>query len=245
MWPKRKLDLSSSYGGDSWEEQAFAEDAAGALGGCVWPPRSYTCNFCRREFRSAQALGGHMNVHRRDRARLKQAPPSDNGDLGVPNSNNPVITPTVSWDVQYPSQACTFLYNPSSDRRILASNLGSERRFHLLDDGVNGEKKKKTYSRILEDFKKNINYEEDDDERLRMLKSSSCRAQGEYDMADLSGSFRKRRRIDDKLVFGCDPKPCLVDRCGLRRPQPERTIHSSIEELDLELRLGSSPPKVN
>ncbi|KAL1544704.1 hypothetical protein AAHA92_21522 [Salvia divinorum] len=41
----------------------------------VWPPRSYPCTFCRRQFRSAQALGGHMNVHRRDRAKLKQSPP--------------------------------------------------------------------------------------------------------------------------------------------------------------------------
>ncbi|KAF2912297.1 hypothetical protein DAI22_11g244300 [Oryza sativa Japonica Group] len=58
----------------SWEEQAFARDAAANanLGGCVWPPRFYTCSFCQREFRSAQALGGHMNVHRRDRARLRQ-----------------------------------------------------------------------------------------------------------------------------------------------------------------------------
>ncbi|PWA71218.1 Zinc finger, C2H2 [Artemisia annua] len=39
-----------------------------------WPPRSYTCTFCKREFRSAQALGGHMNVHRREKARLKQLP---------------------------------------------------------------------------------------------------------------------------------------------------------------------------
>ncbi|CAH9095383.1 unnamed protein product [Cuscuta epithymum] len=45
------------------------------LAGFSWPPRSYTCSFCRREFRSAQALGGHMNVHRRDRARLRQSPP--------------------------------------------------------------------------------------------------------------------------------------------------------------------------
>jgi hypothetical protein len=34
-------------------------------------PRSYTCAFCRREFSSAQALGGHMNVHRRDRAKIR------------------------------------------------------------------------------------------------------------------------------------------------------------------------------
>ncbi|GMJ12499.1 ZINC FINGER PROTEIN 1, EMBRYO DEFECTIVE 3022 [Hibiscus trionum] len=60
---------------DSWEVKAFAEDTAHAMG-TTWPPRSYTCTFCRREFRSAQALGGHMNVHRRDRARLHQSHPS-------------------------------------------------------------------------------------------------------------------------------------------------------------------------
>ncbi|XP_042489226.1 zinc finger protein 11 [Macadamia integrifolia] len=58
---------------DSWEVRAFAEDASNIMGS-TWPPRSYTCTFCRREFRSAQALGGHMNVHRRDRARLRQLP---------------------------------------------------------------------------------------------------------------------------------------------------------------------------
>lgn len=57
---------------DSWEVRAFAEDTRNIT---TWPPRSYTCTFCRREFRSAQALGGHMNVHRRDRARLHQAQP--------------------------------------------------------------------------------------------------------------------------------------------------------------------------
>ncbi|KAG6420297.1 hypothetical protein SASPL_116821 [Salvia splendens] len=44
----------------------------------AWPPRSYVCTFCKREFRCAQALGGHMNVHRRDRARLRQSPPRGN-----------------------------------------------------------------------------------------------------------------------------------------------------------------------
>ena len=46
-------------------------------GGVPWPAAeqrsssSYTCGYCKREFRSAQALGGHMNVHRRERARLR------------------------------------------------------------------------------------------------------------------------------------------------------------------------------
>lgn len=54
---------------DSWEIRAFAEDT-GNIMGTTWPPRFYNCTFCGREFRSAQALGGHMNVHRRDRVRF-------------------------------------------------------------------------------------------------------------------------------------------------------------------------------
>ncbi|KAG2289763.1 hypothetical protein Bca52824_049367 [Brassica carinata] len=65
VWIPKKSNKESS-----WEELAFAEDDAA---GSLWPPRSYSCSFCRREFKSAQALGGHMNVHRRDRARLKQS----------------------------------------------------------------------------------------------------------------------------------------------------------------------------
>ncbi|EYU46480.1 hypothetical protein ABFS82_04G038900 [Erythranthe guttata] len=44
-------------------------------GGLSWPQRNYRCSFCKKEFKSAQALGGHMNVHRRDRARLRQLSP--------------------------------------------------------------------------------------------------------------------------------------------------------------------------
>ncbi|KAL5724356.1 Transcriptional regulator [Ranunculus cassubicifolius] len=67
---------------DSWEVRAFAQDT-GSIMGTTWPPRSYTCTFCRREFRSAQALGGHMNVHRRDRAKLRQSPPSSTTDAAA------------------------------------------------------------------------------------------------------------------------------------------------------------------
>nr|POF09462.1 transcriptional regulator superman [Quercus suber] len=55
--------------------QSYGDDY---VNGFSWPPKSYICSFCKREFRSAQALGGHMNVHRRDRARLRQSsPPRD------------------------------------------------------------------------------------------------------------------------------------------------------------------------
>lgn len=34
--------------------------------------KSYDCMFCKRGFTNAQALGGHMNMHRKDKAKLKQ-----------------------------------------------------------------------------------------------------------------------------------------------------------------------------
>ncbi|XP_073290503.1 transcriptional regulator TAC1-like [Primulina huaijiensis] len=34
--------------------------------------RSYGCTFCKRGFTNAQALGGHMNIHRKDKAKAKQ-----------------------------------------------------------------------------------------------------------------------------------------------------------------------------
>ncbi|CAI9776891.1 unnamed protein product [Fraxinus pennsylvanica] len=57
------------------------------LGEFSWPPRFYTCNFCKREFKSAQALGDHMKVHRRERARMRESPPSDNGQYSLLNLN--------------------------------------------------------------------------------------------------------------------------------------------------------------
>ncbi|GMN53476.1 hypothetical protein TIFTF001_022621 [Ficus carica] len=37
--------------------------------------RSYECTYCKRGFTNAQALGGHMNIHRKDRAKSKQHNP--------------------------------------------------------------------------------------------------------------------------------------------------------------------------
>lgn len=40
--------------------------------------KSYECTFCKRGFSNAQALGGHMNIHRKDKAKLKQVSSSSN-----------------------------------------------------------------------------------------------------------------------------------------------------------------------
>ncbi|PHU05113.1 putative transcriptional regulator RABBIT EARS [Capsicum chinense] len=47
------------------ESEKFNDDNTG-MG------RSYECNFCKRGFTNAQALGGHMNIHRKDKLKAKQ-----------------------------------------------------------------------------------------------------------------------------------------------------------------------------
>ncbi|XP_024968700.1 transcriptional regulator SUPERMAN-like [Cynara cardunculus var. scolymus] len=40
--------------------------------------RSYECTYCKHGFTTAQALGGHMNIHRKDRAKIRRSNPSNN-----------------------------------------------------------------------------------------------------------------------------------------------------------------------
>lgn len=50
--------------------------------------RSYECNFCKKGFSNAQALGGHMNIHRKDKAKLKHASSSSKPNCYNNNNNN-------------------------------------------------------------------------------------------------------------------------------------------------------------
>lgn len=237
MWAKTKPrpltppPAMTPYG-DSWEEQAFAEDAAGTLGGCVWPPRSYSCTFCRREFKSAQALGGHMNVHRRDRARLKQS----SGDVAgvVPKAH--ALAACTSLDaVPY---STTFLYsnpnpkpNPNSNPPVSSSHppppswssFLSEKRDH--DYG-----RKRSRSRVEK---------EDCVTELHVSKSLSLvacnnRTQTSDDYEEVASC--KRRRMTDSPL----PEMTEVERCVDGESEVVIKL-CPVEELDLELRLGNNP----
>ncbi|XP_050220024.1 transcriptional regulator SUPERMAN [Mercurialis annua] len=135
MEKSKQIKYSWNYKSSS---QSCGEDY---VGGFSWPPRSYTCSFCKREFRSAQALGGHMNVHRRDRARLRQSPPPlpKDGQCSIlnlsmnpnPNVNNSSSAPLSA--LSSPSFASNPFYEPLSPK---TSDLTkSKTRKSCLDGG--------------------------------------------------------------------------------------------------------------
>ncbi|KAF5751425.1 transcriptional regulator superman protein [Tripterygium wilfordii] len=70
--PKQKqqaLITSSSSSSDDDDDQTSRGGGASQ----VAVVRSYECTFCKRGFSNAQALGGHMNIHRKDKAKMKQS----------------------------------------------------------------------------------------------------------------------------------------------------------------------------
>ncbi|GAB4833858.1 hypothetical protein Ancab_032105 [Ancistrocladus abbreviatus] len=88
-------------------------------------PYSYTCTFCKKGFSNAQALGGHMNIHRRDRAKLRQSSSS--------NTN-------ASEDIhENPSVDCTSLTSDQEDhnkrnRALKQPSIRDHVKFHGKDD---------------------------------------------------------------------------------------------------------------
>lgn len=102
--------------------------------------RSYECVFCKRGFNTAQALGGHMNIHRKDRARSSTKPTSNNPNklqeqynyMG-PRLYEQIIAPTPVYSnrgsVVGSHQECLISYNsmgPSSSymtRPLLYGNV--------------------------------------------------------------------------------------------------------------------------
>ncbi|KAJ3689106.1 hypothetical protein LUZ61_018270 [Rhynchospora tenuis] len=62
----------------------------------------YNCTYCKRGFTTAQALGGHMNIHRKDRAKMQ-------------------ISTTSSEETKRPHELSLFHDKPSSGKSTSSS----------------------------------------------------------------------------------------------------------------------------
>ncbi|OMO59068.1 Zinc finger, C2H2-like protein [Corchorus capsularis] len=221
----------NSLSHESWEEKAFAEDAA------IWPPRSYSCSFCRREFRSAQALGGHMNVHRRDRARLKQSlTHPNNEEIVVPHSGNHKnpIASTLSIQETFSSNTISSSVQEQQKGSLLFGSDSNSTAKRSLNNVFSGPKAEAAAAEKSIKLMVGANSDHHVETNLSVglnsvLAISSC---------------NKRPKINAVSTL-----PFLVSQETSYSPLQWQVLGlkpaaGSIDDLDLELRLGSVLPKV-
>ncbi|KAJ7960152.1 putative Transcriptional regulator SUPERMAN [Quillaja saponaria] len=243
MWMKRKQILDSHFQ-QSWEEKAFAQDAAGILGGFIWPPRSYSCSFCKREFKSAQALGGHMNVHRRDRARLKQCLSPHNEAIHQQNDSNcyspSVVTSTAllpsrvsALPIQENCGADQHAISPYSSSFIWGHQKGSDSVKEVKNETEESPRRSSSYSNNHVETKLSMGLNSFFSQKIP---TGSCGNEA------IITCKRSKTSVSPLPVF---LKPCSNAGRHLNFQAAEVVlgIKPGMEDLDLELRLGD-PQKV-
>ncbi|XP_074555697.1 uncharacterized protein LOC141811576 [Curcuma longa] len=94
------------------------------------PHPYYGCTFCRRGFSNAQALGGHMNIHRKDRAKAQTPqPPTPMGSSSISHGGSGA----AGYTVQSPSAEMTTahrLFGEDLRLGLSSSSTGGYRRRH-------------------------------------------------------------------------------------------------------------------
>nr|GEY63645.1 hypothetical protein [Tanacetum cinerariifolium] len=82
--------------------------------------RSYECTFCKRGFTNAQALGGHMNIHRKDKAKAKAKHQNTfTSTSTMPKKNNSICS------------SKSFKFLPDEETRYFGASYG----FQMGDHG--------------------------------------------------------------------------------------------------------------
>ncbi|KAF7132172.1 hypothetical protein RHSIM_Rhsim09G0168100 [Rhododendron simsii] len=221
---------------NSWEEQAFVNDANGRpLGGFVWPPRCYSCGFCKRKFWSAQALGGHRNTHRKDRARLKQYSLKSPDQSQVLHHQNHSHHPCKSLAdiLSYPSQVRQERQKQLSQYSSPPSCLDSNGVGLLSVSDL-----KSAYGAGREGFAFLQNGENCVEKSLAMgfdLIDSPNRPYGSDFDREVINTSSKRHKTTTTTCSTVSSVPFFLNQYS--------NDEYSLEDLDLELRLGD-PPKV-
>ncbi|XP_065859145.1 transcriptional regulator SUPERMAN-like [Euphorbia lathyris] len=93
---KEGISSEKTNSSDESDRQEQVKDTA-ATATRAAAKRSYECTFCKRGFTNAQALGGHMNIHRKDRAKAKQVTPPGSSSTSPKFNPNFMATEPINY----------------------------------------------------------------------------------------------------------------------------------------------------
>ncbi|XP_047306884.1 transcriptional regulator TAC1-like [Impatiens glandulifera] len=102
--------------------------------------KPYRCSFCKRGFPNAQALGGHMNIHRKERAKLRE----DQLMMNADHSHSRELELKLDD------------HHSSSDKTIIRSKLSPKREAPVLMIKTSTEEKTEALKERCDDNDENI-----------------------------------------------------------------------------------------
>ncbi|KAK7270321.1 hypothetical protein RIF29_23380 [Crotalaria pallida] len=206
-----------------------------------WPARNYGCSFCKREFRSAQALGGHMNVHRRDRARLRSSLPSSttSSSSWVLSDECPKPNPNPSSSSSSPLSHDELLNNNnnnfthSSSRQHISPSLCYSPYLTLSSSSTSSGDKK---PRLLTSNNNSSHHHQlpllmSPQSMEIKMSSKSIRSSNAFDVAEELKGFEEEEEGGHQKIFKNSEHNNITLELGIGFLKQE-------EKLDLELRLG-------
>ncbi|XP_074326794.1 uncharacterized protein LOC141664739 [Apium graveolens] len=200
-----------------WDGSNYSFEREGNYG-FSWPPRNYNCTFCKKEFKSAQALGGHMNVHRRDRARqLTQQHSSSSSSSEQLNTSSSHLIP--SNPNPKPNHDYNLLLSPShtsspATRFLTYMGCGSTPNF---SNAVSDQDDAVAVSPQIREIRKKLAVEANNRNEFKGLMKQDG---NNYDES------RVHKKRDNQFL-------------GLDLNMASSTSRDGKDDLDLELRLGS------
>lgn len=112
-----ELSYPEEYSKSSSEETDQITDDMGT-------GRSYECVYCKRGFTTAQALGGHMNIHRKDRANKAKPnfPPSSSTKLVDENYADLGFYPPIPTHLVAGGNNNNYYYSTAPDHEVDTNN---------------------------------------------------------------------------------------------------------------------------
>ncbi|KAK9724389.1 hypothetical protein RND81_05G069200 [Saponaria officinalis] len=186
--------------------------------------RTYECSYCKRGFTNAQALGGHMNIHRKDKAKAKHDQQQQHQQNYYYSNNS---TPTISYNnhniINEGLSSYTNYNHPS--------NYNSAPQMGIYGANYNYYQSYNNYSFVNTPQQTIYGTNDFPSEKTHLFELHEDRHHHHH--------RRRRHHLDADLSLRANNSSSMVDY--LHQSEENKNNEDKYGAIDLELRLGYDP----